>query len=130
MSKPAQSQPTDDDIQNPKVASSTLDFLLIELVPLVQRVTEQLQAREQALIEEYRKSRIFNKPSNRTSVQSVTSGEQSIDGEARKDGAEGMTEEENITALGFPEVNPSTQESMLHRLDGIGYRVGQGLVER
>jgi hypothetical protein len=41
-----------------------------------------------------------------------------------------MTEEENITALGFPEVNPSTQESMLHRLDGIGYRVGQGLVER
>lgn len=129
MSKPPQSQPTDDDIQNPKVASSALDFLLIELVPLVQRVTEQLQAREQALIEEYRKSKIFNKPSNRNSVQSVNG---SIDGDTstRKDGTDGTTQEENMTVLGFPEVKPSTQESMLHRLDGIGYRVGQGLVER
>ena len=129
MSKPPQSQPTDDDILNPKVASSTLDFLLIELVPLVQRVTEQLQAREQALIEEYRKSKIFNKPSNRNSEQSVNG---SIDGDAsvRKDGPDTTAGEENMTPLGFPEVKPSTQESMLHRLDGIGYRVGQGLVER
>ena len=128
MSKPTPSQPTDDETLNPKVATSTLDFLLIELVPLVQRVTDQLQAREQALLEEYRKSKIFNnKPSNRSSING------SIDGEAsptKKDGGGGEEEEGDMTILGFPAVTPNTQEPLQHRLDAIGYRVGQGLVER
>jgi trafficking protein particle complex subunit 6 len=132
MSKPP-SQPTDDDSLNPKVASSCLDFLLIELVPLVQRVTDQLQAREQALIDEYRRSKIFNKSSNRNSVQSQKDGDvgtQSIvvDGDSRRGDTEGQ--DEDISILGFPEVKENAREAMLYRLDGLGYRVGQGLVER
>jgi hypothetical protein len=135
MSKPPQSQPTDDDILNPKVASSCLDFLLIELVPLVQRVTDQLQAREQALIDEYRRSKIFHKSSNRNSVQSAKDGEagaQSIivDGDARKQDERNGEMEENLTILGFPEVKDTSRDALYYRLDGIGYRVGQGLVER
>lgn len=134
MSKP-QSQPTDDDILNPKVASSCLDFLLIELVPLVQRVTDQLQAREQALIDEYRRSKIFHKSSNRNSVQSTKDGEagaQSIvlDGDARKQDERNGEVEENMTILGFPEVKDASRDALYYRLDSIGYRVGQGLVER
>ena len=132
MSKPT-SQSTDEDILNPKVATSCLDFLLIELVPLVQRVTDQLQAREQALIEEYRRSKIFNKSSNRNSIQSQKDGDtgsQSIvvDGDARRDGAGEHSDETSI--LGFPEVKENAREAMFYRLDGLGYRVGQGLVER
>jgi hypothetical protein len=135
MSKPPQSQPTDDDILNPKVASSCLDFLFIELVPLVQRVTDQLQAREQALIDEYRRSKIFHKSSNRNSVQSAKDGEagvQSIivDGDARKQDQRNGEAEENLTILGFPEVKDTSRDALYYRLDGIGYRVGQGLVER
>ena len=135
MSKPAQSQPTDDDILNPKVASSCLDFLLIELVPLVQRVTDQLQARELALIDEYRRSKIFNKSSNRNSVQSSKDGEtgtQSIlvDGDARKQDDRTGEVEENLSILGFPEVKDASRDALYYRLDSIGYRVGQGLVER
>ena len=125
----------DDDTLNPKVASSALDFLLIELVPLVQRVTDQLQAREQALMDEYRKSKIFNRPSNRDSLQSqseagtIAQSTVVADGERQKDRA-GASGEGNMTVLGFPSITPSHQESMLYRLDSIGYRVGQGLVER
>ena len=134
MSKLPQSQPIDDVIQNPKFASSALDFLLIELVPLAQRVTEQLQAREQALIDEYKRSKIFNSSraaGNRGNLQTtgdfgtstVTDGT-SVNGPTQ--GAAG----ENITSLGFPGVGDETREAMFWRLDGLGYRVGQGLVER
>lgn len=132
MSKPT-SQPTSEDALNPMVASSCLDFLLIELVPLVQRVTDQLQAREQALIDEYRRSKIFSKSSNRNSIQSRTDGDagtQSIvvDGDVKSKSNE--AQEEDLTILGFPEVKDNARDAMFYRLDGLGYRVGQGLVER
>ncbi|KAM3417307.1 hypothetical protein BST61_g5559 [Cercospora zeina] len=60
MSRPNPSAIPEDDIINPKLNVSCLDFLLIELVPLAQRITDQLHAREQALIEEFRRSKIFN----------------------------------------------------------------------
>lgn len=110
--------PPDDDIQNPKVAASTLDFLLIELVPTVQRLAEQTLAREQRLVDEYKRSKIFHN-----------------DGGNRADEADGAGEEEEkeeptMTSLGFPLVADPTREAMHSRLDGMGYRVGQGLVER
>ncbi|KAK1076749.1 hypothetical protein LTR33_008675 [Friedmanniomyces endolithicus] len=151
MSRPTQPQPQpdDDDPLNPKVAASALDFLLIELVPLAQRITEQLHAREQALQEEYRRSRTFNQTASKTLVGSQQGQKKSQggDGEERQgmvgvsadgcsaaagtsggdvSGAEGS----GVTSLGFPVMSEKTRESVYWRLDGMGYRVGQGLVER
>ena len=84
-------------------------------------------------MEEYRRSKIFHKSNNRNSVQSQKDGDvgtQSIvvDGDARREDTDGQNEEMSI--LGFPEVKENAREAMLYRLDGLGYRVGQGLVER
>ncbi|KAH0169286.1 hypothetical protein KCU67_g3130, partial [Aureobasidium melanogenum] len=44
-------QPTDaTSTSDPKVAASTLDFLLIELVPLAHRIAADLHARDTALL--------------------------------------------------------------------------------
>ena len=120
MSKPS-TQPIDDDIANPKFNAAALDFLLIELVPLAQRITEQLQAREQALIDEYKRSKIFNSGS-KDSQAGGTDGSS-----MNKESTAGTGE---ITSLGFPTTDDATREAMFWRLDGLGYRVGQGLVER
>ncbi|KAK4957295.1 hypothetical protein LTR10_005255 [Elasticomyces elasticus] len=138
MSRPAQAPPEDDPL-NPKVSASALDFLLIELVPLAQRITEQLHEREQALVEEYKRSRIFNRTASKTPV-----GYQQKDGSARDvvdtEGSitttavgrmeESGAGESGVTTLGFPVMSEKTRESVFWRLDGMGYRVGQGLVER
>jgi trafficking protein particle complex subunit 6 len=110
-----------DDPNNPKVAASTLDFLLIELVPLAQRVTEQLEARHQALVEEYKRSKILSRSESDTDNPDSTEP---------KDGPTSEQEIRPMTSLGFPEVKTSTQDAILVRLDSLGYRVGQGLVER
>ncbi|KAH9842220.1 TRS33-TRAPP subunit of 33 kDa involved in targeting and fusion of ER to golgi transp [Teratosphaeria destructans] len=134
-----QLQPAEeDDPRNPKVAASALDFLLIELVPLAQRITGQLHAQEQAMQEEYRRSRLFNKtaakrPANAqagsegTSAAAVTVADGSV-----KDSVAGTvaTEAGTMTTLGFPAMDEHTREGVFWRLDGLGYRVGQGLVER
>lgn len=123
MSKPTASQSqgqsaADDDILNPKCAAATLDFLLIELVPTIQRITEQALAREQKLIDEYKRSKIFNGSSDGASGEESTSGQ------------DGGGEAKAMTSIGFPVVPDSTREAMQSRLDAMGYRVGQGLVER
>ena len=112
MSKPQPNQALDTDTaQDPKFASSTLDFLLIELVPLAQRLTEQVHARDQAILDEYRRSRIFNQDVQEASAPS-TNGETPT------------------TSIGFPALADNSREALFWRLDGLGYRVGQGLVER
>ena len=129
MSKPSPSQPSEDEIQNPKFSSSTLDFLLIELVPLAQRITEQVHALEQALIDEYKRSKIFNDTNNAPNgIRSSSQGGSTAVTAATmgKDGTAG----EVVTSLGFPAASDETKEAMFWRLDGLGYRVGQGLVER
>ncbi|KAK5134932.1 hypothetical protein LTR08_006023 [Meristemomyces frigidus] len=134
MSRPAQQPPPpDDDAQNPKVAASALDFLLIELVPLAQRLTEQLHAREQALIDAHKRSRIFNRAGSRGAGKTlglVGSGGDGGDGRGvtvTEDAAEGAA---GVTSLGFPVMEERTREGVFVRLEGMGYRVGQGLVER
>ena len=135
MSRASQ-QPVDDDVLNPKVSASALDFLLVELVPLAQRITEQLHAREQALRDEYKRSRIFNRTASKTPAGRKSADEGNAlgvtvtDGSI-KDSATGTTGGEgSVTSLGFPTMDESTREGVLWRLDGMGYRVGQGLVER
>lgn len=119
MSKPSGQKPVEDDALNPKVDGSTLDFLLIELVPTIQRITEQALAREQKAISEAKRSKIFNG----SNASAEPSGE--------KDGADGVpTEGAAMTSLGFPVVTEQTRDGMNARLDNMGYRVGQGLAER
>ena len=136
MSK-AQPPTTDtDDFLNPKVNASALDFLLIELVPLAQRITEQVLAREQALIDEYRQSRIFNHESRAQTYGAQTS-EDSNPREAKASARDRSTKDaatgkpvEPTTSLGFSPVSEEAREGIFWRLDRMGYRVGQGLVER
>ncbi|KAK5166298.1 uncharacterized protein LTR77_008559 [Saxophila tyrrhenica] len=134
MSKTGPQQPIDtDDIQNPKFAASTLDFLLIELVPLVQRVTEQAEARAQALRDEYRRSQILSQPSDSASASDdgAKKATESDSKDAEKNGkVVARGEERPLTSLGIPATTPTTQEAMFARLDMLGYRVGQGLAER
>ena len=106
-----------DDALNPKFNAAALDLLLIELIETAQRVTEQVLAREKALLDEYRRSRVFN-PQN----DSISQKESDVVTNGTANG--------DVTCLGFPAVSTETQEGMLWRLDGMGYRVGQGLVER
>ena len=133
MSKLPPTQPENtDDLHNPKVNAAALDFLLIELVPLAQRIAEQVLAREQVLIDEYKKSKIFNsnpqsasqKAQSADSTTATPAG--TVDGSVKGATANGST----VASLGFPAVSEETREAMLWRLESLGYRVGQGLVER
>lgn len=142
MSRPA---PTDTTVSpsDPTLAASCLDFLLIELVPLAQRITDQLAARDAALREEYKRSQIFHDqpppppPPSSSAAASGTSG--SGDGGAGevKTAATTFTDvgsvggaptDNTTTAAGG--VDDETRDAVFWRLDGLGYRVGQGLVER
>ncbi|GAB7323424.1 hypothetical protein MBLNU13_g05879t2 [Cladosporium sp. NU13] len=92
MSRPA---PTDTTItpSDPTLAASCLDFLLIELVPLAQRITDQLAARDAALREEYKRSQIFHdQPPAHPSSSSAAAGSGS------RDGGAGETQEEIMFA--------------------------------
>jgi len=99
---------------DPALAASCLDFLLIELVPLAQRITDQLHARDQALKADFKRSQIFSKqtPQDATTTDTTTAS---------------TTGATDTTTGGLSD---ETKEAMFWRLDGMGYRVGQGLVER
>lgn len=161
MSK--QSNPSgfpEDDIINPKLNVSCLDFLLIELVPLAQRITDQLHAREQALIEEFRKSKILNNASASTTPAAAAAAPASSSATHQQQGQQQQqlltpaastttpaaaatiersapaTTTTTSIATGAANTttshmdNDETREAVFWRLDGLGYRVGQGLVER
>lgn len=148
LSRGTQQLSEQDDPLNPRVASSALDFLLIELVPLAQRITEQVNAREQALIDEYKRSRIFNRtaskrPADKSASQqgstedtnaiagiTVTDGSVKDVAAAGGTGIGGDAETGTMTSIGFPAMSEKTREGVFFRLDGLGYRVGQGLAER
>lgn len=129
MSKLSPSLDTDD-AQNPKANAAALDFLLIELVPLAQRITEQVQAREKALMEEYRRSKIFtnNTASSSSDKTASTSAKDGTETASPPSAAKDAKAE--VTSIGFPIVDEQAREGMFWRLDSLGYRVGQGLVER
>lgn len=152
----------EDDIINPKLNVSCLDFLLIELVPLAQRITDQLHAREQALIEEFRKSKILNNASASTTPAAAAAAPASSSA-THPQQQQGQQQQQLLTpaastttpaaatiersappatttttsiATGAANTttshmdNDETREAVFWRLDGLGYRVGQGLVER
>jgi hypothetical protein len=91
------------------INTSCLDLLLIELVPMAYRITADLAARE----EEWTKDSSTTK-ANRLSG---ASNDASTGGNGGAVGAGTVDEEE-------------AREAVFHRLEGLGYRVGLGIVER
>lgn len=79
------------------LSASCLDFLLIELVPMAYRVTNELEA-------------------SASSAQGATS---TVAAAADKDAAPRATMDEE-----------EERDAVFYRLETLGYRVGQGLVER
>lgn len=83
------------------LSASCLDFLLIELVPMAYRVTNELEA----------------------SASSSAQGTSSATATAEKD----------VTTAAAPRAAMDEEEerdAVFYRLETLGYRVGQGLVER
>jgi len=117
---------------DPTVAASCLDFLLIELVPLAQRIADQLAARDAALREEYKRSQIFHDqppPTSSGADAEDGNGDGAVKTSTFTDvGSVGGAPTDNTTAAGG--VDDETRDAVFWRLDGLGYRVGQGLVER
>lgn len=105
--------PTADPL-GPHVAASCFEFLLIELVPLAYRIAGDMAAREEEL-----------------GAKALTSG-------AATGGAVGPGASTGGGSLGVGGIGGSvvgmdedeTREAVFWRLDGLGYRVGLGIVER
>jgi hypothetical protein len=113
------------------LSSSCLDFLLIEIVPLAYRITNELEAgaKEKEAEANAATGGLIDGQGNQGQGQGqttvndgavgdrTTSGGAAGTGMAIREGPSVMEEEEE-------------REAVFWRLEGIGYRVGQGLVER
>lgn len=116
---------------DPVLATSCFEFLLIELVPLAQRMVERLHAREQAIRDEYKRSQAFHKslPSRNTTTPTAT--QDTAESQADESSVIESTKDTNAdttTLAGV--VDDEVRDTLFWKLDQMGYRVGQGLVER
>ncbi|KAF2226698.1 transport protein particle component [Elsinoe ampelina] len=135
MSRP----PPPPDPDAPKLAASAFDFLLIELVPMAYRIQTDLAAREEELVTQASLLHLFpakGKGKRKAVVsQAGTEGGKSAVGNAGGPG-EGTagttvgTVGAGTTEAGGEEEDEQVREAVFFRLDRLGYRVGQGLVER
>lgn len=96
--------------------STCLDLLLIELVPMAYRITADLASRE----EEFLRPSSSRKQNNRLSGTSndANSGTGAGGPVGGGGGATATVDDEEA------------REAVFHRLEGLGYRVGLGIVER
>ncbi|KAG9693242.1 transport protein particle component, partial [Aureobasidium melanogenum] len=128
---------------DPKVAASTLDFLLIELVPLAHRIAADLHARDTALLSSSleRNATLSTSTTAQSTAQPPAPSDkrQSLKSTEATGGAHSTTTTTALTTTAplagddedyDEETQDSLQESVLYRLDSLGYRVGLGLVEK
>ena len=96
------------------LSSSCLDFLLIEVVPMAYRVTNELEAgaRARSLVQDASTPASHTAPSV---APSTAAGASTVGGSA---GAGKVLDEDD------------ERDAVFYRLEMLGYRVGQGLVER
>lgn len=129
-----------DDPDNPKVAVSCFDLLLLELVPMAYRIAADLAAKEEAWLATKRRSL----KTNRHSLQShsgasnagTTGGTVKSTAAGAKSGVEG--EDPAFAGLGIGGIGGTApgmdeeelRETVFYRLEAIGYRVGLGVTER
>ncbi|KAK4242435.1 trafficking protein particle complex subunit 6B [Achaetomium macrosporum] len=107
------------------LSASCLDFLLIELVPMAYRVTNELEAvaREQEMLADG----FVGGPENSdgTLVTATTNGAGVGSSRGGGGGGHGLA---GTVATTMDE--EEERQAVFRRLEGIGYRVGQGLAER
>lgn len=122
---------------NDKLAASCFDFLLIELVPLAYRMVADLHAKEEALLQQSRQTHdqhtsLSSTPSMRKSLPDRTSQSQKSEGAASSSADKAVVGSLAGTEMpaGTHDDDEETREAVFWRLEGLGYRVGQGLVER
>lgn len=100
------------------VNTSCLDFMLIELVPMAYRITNELAAQEEAWVRGASGSAAkTNRLSANSNDASSTAAGASVGGLVGGAGTVTVDEEE-------------AREAVFHRLENLGYRVGLGVVER
>ena len=118
---PMVSEAIDGDPTATEVATSCLDFLLIELVPMAYRITADLAAKEQ----EY-----LNSSSSTATAQAAKKDaeKEKADNDASSTVAGGTGLRGGGTATAVDE--EEAREAVFHRLEALGYRVGLGVVER
>ncbi|KAH7074403.1 transport protein particle component [Paraphoma chrysanthemicola] len=95
---------------------SCLDLLLIELVPMAYRITADLAAREEEWLQPSKLNRLSGTSNDASSTVAGTGAGGPVGGGA---GGGTMTVDEE-----------EAREAVFHRLEGLGYRVGLGVVER
>lgn len=136
-----------------KLAMSCFDLLLIELVPLASRLVADLQAREAALVAQHQPHSHTSTSSSATTTATLsptatrkmtlpdrTSTTPSQPDSTTASSSAAITSTataETMTATvgggaasDTPSDSDATRAQIHHRLDALGYRVGQGLVER
>ncbi|KAI4745947.1 transport protein particle component [Aureobasidium sp. EXF-12298] len=102
----------------PQVAASTLDFLLIELVPLAQRIATDLHARDTALLSpSLERNATLNTSTAPTPLKPT---DPSIASVARSTTAPDSDSSSHSTAI---------SDSATHTLSSLGFRVGVALIE-
>ncbi|KAF2750288.1 transport protein particle component [Sporormia fimetaria CBS 119925] len=125
--------PTPTDPTATLVALSSLDFLLIELVPMAYRITQDLALRDEE----------WSSGSTQTARRDVE-GSSSVSGIAVSGGSVSGTSTSltsggaNTATGGLTATATATatvdeeeaREAVFHRLESLGYRVGLGIVER
>jgi hypothetical protein len=106
------------------LSASCLDFLLIELVPMAYRVTNELEVkvREEEVAALAREAGSGDGEGDGVDGSGEGGG---VDGERGGDGSV-VTGAGTVTVMDEEE----EREAAYWRLEKIGYRVGQGLVER
>lgn len=130
------------DPDHDKLAASCFDFLLIELVPLAYRMVADLHAKEEELLRQSRRTldqhTSFSSTTGgggaRKSLPDRTSQSQRSEGAASSSAdkavAGSIPGTEMLGAGEGAQDDEETREAVFWRLEGLGYRVGQGLVER
>lgn len=115
------------------LSSSCLDFLLIELVPMSYRVANELEAvaREQEAAAAAGGGSYSGAAANGDGLSNGDGGA-GADGVSSlgKAGAGSLLAAGQGTGTGTVMDEEEEREAVFRRLEGIGYRVGQGLVER
>ncbi|CAK7243185.1 MAG: hypothetical protein STHCBS139747_004696 [Sporothrix thermara] len=113
------------------INSSCLDFLLIELVPMAYRVTNELEAGAQArsLAVAAAEAGLEGVPADAAAAAAASQLAAAAAGAADKSGSGGGTAGSTTGGRRLLDEDEE-RDAVFYRLEMLGYRVGQGLVER
>ncbi|PNS18630.1 Trafficking protein particle complex subunit 6B [Sphaceloma murrayae] len=117
--------PPPDDPSAPKLSASAFDLLLTELVPMAYRLQTDIAAREEELVSQASLLHLFPAKGK----AGANKRKQIVSGTGTEGKSTTAAPGTATTETGEDE-DEQVRESVFFRLEGLGYRVGQGLVER